>query len=155
MNKFVPSLDVAAALSFPAISHARPVTLDTQMNAYGGNRAFLAFYRTDKNGKYVMSLWMSGFKARYYRHLKGWMRASGGNLADIKGLTGASTGSGKSLSVTLDLTDAMLNAGYQLHIDAAAENMRESPNEVVMPLKRSGGSKKGRGYIKKFTLTVK
>jgi len=155
MKKIVPSLAMAAALALPAVAHARPVTLTTQMNSYGGSNAFLAYYLTDKNGKYVMSLWMSGFYAKYYHYLPGWMRASRGNIADIKGLTGASTGSGKTLSVTLDLTNAMLNAGYQLHIDAAVRNQRESPNDVVIPLKRSGGSKAGRRFIKKFTLTVK
>jgi Predicted periplasmic protein (DUF2271) len=55
--------------------------------------------------------------------------------------------------VTLDLKDALFDAGYTLHIDAAAENMRESPNDVVLPLTTAGAGNavKGRRYISSFT----
>ena len=56
------------------------------------------------------------------------------------------------LSVTLDLADAVFDAGYVLHIDAAVENMRDSPSEVVVPLSAAsaGRSHPGRRYIANF-----
>ncbi len=78
--------------------------------------------------------------------------ATGGNTAEISGITGASVGSGRELKVTVDLADALFDAGYQLHIDAAAEDMRESPSEITVPLTASGAGKpvRGRRYIANF-----
>ena len=80
-------------------------------------------------------------------------RGSRGNLAEINGITGASVGAGRTLKVTLDLADALFDAGYKLHIDAAAEDMRDSPSEVVVPLTSAGASRPaaGRSYIRSFT----
>jgi len=152
MKKSTSALALAALMSIPAAASARPVTLTTTLNNYGGNGAYLAFYLIDKNGAYKGSLWMSGGRVKYYRHMRDWMRASGGNLADIRGLTGASTGAGQTLTVTLDLANTMIDAGYDIHIDAGAENMRESPSEIVVPLKSSGSGKavKGKRFIKSF-----
>ena len=47
----------------------------------------------------------------------------------MDGITGASVGSGRNLELTLDQADALFGAGYTLHVDAAAEDMRDSPNE--------------------------
>jgi hypothetical protein len=43
---------------------------------------------------------------------------------------GASVGAGRTLTITPDISAAMIDAGYVLHIDAAAENIGESPNEI-------------------------
>ena len=45
----------------------------------------------------------------------------------IDGITGASVGEGRSLKMTVDLADALIDAGYKLNVDAAAEDMRDSP----------------------------
>ncbi len=110
---------------------------------------------TATDGKYLGSLWMAGGKARYYQHLIGWYRATGGNPGEVAGITGASVGSGRTLNVTLDLADALFDAGYELHIDTAVENMRESPNEIVIPLTSDGSGQPVRGsrYIADFTYT--
>jgi hypothetical protein len=132
---------------------ARDVTLTTNLKNYNGNGAYLAYYVTDANGKYVGSLWMAGGKARYYEHLSGWYRANGGNTAEVDGITGASVGAGRKLSVTLDLADTLFDAGYKLHIDAAVEDMRDSPSEIVVPLTTDGAGKpiQGKRYIADFT----
>ena len=125
----------------------------TTLKDYGGNSAYLAIYVTDKTGAYAGSLWMAGSRSRYFEHLADWYQATGGDTAQINGITGASVGSGRTLEVTLDLQDALFDAGYTLHIDAAAENMRDSPNDVVVPLTSAGAGKavKGRRYISSFT----
>ncbi len=154
MKPLLASLAVGIALSFPGIAMAMPVTLTTQMKNYGGDGAYLAFYVTDARGAYVGSLWMAGGKAKYYQHLIGWFAATGGNSAQVDGITGASVGAGRKLKITLNLQDALFDAGYTLHIDAAAENMRESPDDVVLPLTSDafGKSVSGRRYINSVTV---
>jgi hypothetical protein len=156
MKTLLAALALSTALSFPAVAMAKPVTFSAQLRNYGGNNAYLALYVTDKNNNYVGSLWLAGSRTRYFEHLAGWYRATGGDTSQINGITGASIGSGRTLEVTLDLKDALFDAGYKLHIDAAAENMRESPNDVVVPLTAAGAGTpvKGRRYISSFTYTM-
>jgi hypothetical protein len=146
---------LTTALTLPSLAEARPVTLTTKLNNYGGDGAYLALYVTDAQGKYAGTLWMAGAKSKYYDHLSGWYRASGGKLAEINGITGASVGAGRTLEITLDLADALFDAGYSLHIDAAVEDMRDSPNEVVVPLtKETKPSVRGRRYVASFAYSM-
>ena len=66
---------------------------------------------------------------------------------------GASVGEGRSLKVTADLADALFDAGYKLNIDAAAEDMRDSPRDISVPLTKAGAGKpvSGRSYVAGFT----
>ena len=70
----------------------------------------------------------------------------GADLGDIVRASCRSDGS-------LDLADALFDAGYTLHIDAAVENLRDSPNEVAVPLTSTGADQpvKGRRYVARFT----
>jgi hypothetical protein len=99
---------------------------------------------------------MAGAKSKYYEHLSGWYRATAGNAAEINGITGASVGAGRTLEITLDLADALFDAGYTLHIDAAVEDMRDSPNELAVPLTTDGAGKAapGRRYIADFSYAM-
>ena len=153
MRSILAALALTTALTLPGAAMARPVTLTAQLNDYGGEGAYLAIYVTDKNKAYVGSLWMAGGKSKYYEHLADWYRATGGDTAQVNGITGASVGSGRTLEVTLDLADALFDAGYTLHIDAAVEDMRDSPNEVAVPLTKEGAGQpvKGRRYVSSFS----
>ena len=95
---------------------------------------------------------MAGGKSKYYEHLSDWHRATGGDPAQIDGITGASVGAGRTPENTLDLADALFDAGYTLHIDAAVEDMRDSPNEVAVPLTTEGAGVpvRGRRYVASF-----
>lgn len=156
MKSLLASLALTTALTIPGLACARPVTLITTLNSYSGNNAFLAYYVTDAQGKYVGSLWMAGGRTNYYKHLRDWFRATKGNPAEINGVTGASVGSGSTLKVSVELADALFDAGYTLHIDAAAEDMRESPNDVAVPLttKGAGVAVRGRGYVASFSYNM-
>ena len=131
MKSVLAALALTTALTLPSLAMARPVTLTTTLKSYGGNGAYLAIYVTDAKGAYAGSLWMAGGKSKYYEHLTDWYRATGGNPAQINGITGASVGAGRTLKITLELADALFDAGYTLHVDAAVEDMRDSPKEVV------------------------
>ncbi len=153
MKSLITALVLSTALVAPSLALARPVTLTVNMADYGGPGAYLAVYVTDGSGAYAGSLWMAGGKSKYYKHLTDWSRLTGGDVAQVDGITGASVGSGRTLTLTMDLADALFDAGYTLHIDAAAEDMRDSPNEVAVPLTAAGAGAAvpGRRYIADFT----
>ena len=153
MKNLISCLAVSTALALPGLAMARPVTLTTTLKNYGGDGAYLAVYLTDPSGAYVRTLWVAGKKSKYYKHLTDWHRATGGSPSQINGLTGASVGEGRSLKVTADLADALFDAGYKLNIDAAAEDMRDSPRDISVPLTKAGAGKPvaGRSYVAGFT----
>ena len=149
MTKIMPTIALAAALTLPCLVQARPLKLTTTLTNYGGDGAYLAIYLTNAQGAYAGSLWMAGRKSKYYTHLSGWHRATGGNPTEINGITGASVGAGRTLEISLDLADALFDAGYTLHVDASAEDMRDSPDEVSVPLTTAGAKTpvRGRRYV--------
>ncbi len=151
----LPVAVIAGALAIPSMASARPVTVETQLSSYGGDGAYVVMYVTDRGGRYQGTLWMAGDKAKYYKHLRDWYRMSGGS-ATLDGVTGASVGAGKTLRATLDIADALIDAGYEIHVDTAVEKINENPSEVVIPLTTSGAGKpvKGRGYVKSFRYTL-
>lgn len=156
MKPLMTALALTTALTAPELAAAKPVVLTTTLNDYGGRPAFLAFYVTDKSGAYVGTMWLAGTRARYFDHLTGWVRASGGDMSGINGLTGASVGSGQTLTLNMELQDSLFDAGYVLHIDAAAEDMRAVANDVTVPLTSQGAgqSVSGKGYIATFKYTM-
>jgi hypothetical protein len=149
MKKILAALALTTALTLPGVALARPVTLTTTLKSYGGDGAYLAIYVTDAQGAYAGTLWMAGGKAKYYEHLADWYRATGGNTAEINGITGASVGAGRTLEITLDLADALFDAGYTLHVDAAVEDMHDSPKDASVPLAsaNAGQAVQGRRYV--------
>ena len=92
MKSLLAALALTTALTLPSLASAKPVTLTTTLNNYGGDGAYLALYVTDATGAYAGSLWMAGPKSKYYEHLGDWFRATNGNPAEINGITGASVG---------------------------------------------------------------
>ncbi len=153
MKTALTTLALTTALTIPGLAMARPVTLTTTLNSYGGDGAYLALYVTDSSGAYAGSLWLAAGKSKYYKHLTEWYRATGGDSAEIDGITGASVGAGRTLEITVDLADTLFDAGYTLHVDAAVEDMRDSPNEVAVALTTDGAGKpvRGRRYVANFT----
>lgn len=149
MKSFLAALALTSVLVAPGLAMARPVNLTTTLNTYGGDGAYLVLYVTDAQGAYAGTLWMAGGKSKYYEHLSDWYRATGGDLAQIDGITGASVGAGRSLEITLDLADPLFDAGYTLHVDAAVEDMRDSPDDVAVPLTSAGAGQAvpGRRYV--------
>ena len=147
---------LAGALALPSLALAREVTLTTQLKPYSGNGAYLAIYVTDANGQYQKTLWVAGKKAKYYRHLSDWARGSGMNPSEFDGLSGASVGSGDTLTVSVELADTLIDAGYQIRIDSAVEDKRDSRADVSVALTSSGSSKpvSGNTYVESFTYAL-
>ncbi|OHC70067.1 MAG: Tat pathway signal protein [Pseudomonadales bacterium RIFCSPLOWO2_02_FULL_63_210] len=151
MNKTAFTLALAGAAALPALGQAREITLQTTLKEYRGNEAYLAIYVTDAQGNYQRTLWVSGKKAKYYKHLRDWAHA-GNQPAEFDGLTGASVGSGETLEVSVELEDALIDAGYEIRIDSAVEDKRDNRAEIKVPLTQqateiSGGTQ---GYVDSF-----
>lgn len=153
MKPLLAALALTTAIIAPGLALARPVTLTANLSQYGGQGAYLAIYVTDPSGAYAGSLWMAGGKSKYFKHLSDWARLTGGDVAQVDGITGASVGAGRSLELTMDLADALFDAGYTLHVDAAVEDMRDSPGEIAVPLTTEGAGQPvaGRRYVADFT----
>ena len=153
MIKTLLSLCLASALALPGLVQAKPVTLTTQLKSYGGNGAYLAIYITDAAGQYQKTLWVAGKKAKFYKNLRDWARGSGLKPGEFDGVSGASVGSGRTLKVTVDVADALIDAGYEIRVDSAVEDGRDNPADVRTPLTTAGAGKPvaGRGYVQSFT----
>jgi hypothetical protein len=141
---------LAPALVTAGAAEAKPVKISVTIAQYSGPNTFLAMYLTDKTGAYKSTVWVAGGRTNYWRHLRTWFAATGGRGAD--GVTGASVGAGRTLTVTPDIAASMIDAGYVLHIDAAAEGIGESPDEIQVPLTSSGAGQAmaGNGFIANF-----
>lgn len=151
IKTLIAALVLSTAMTAPAF--AKTVTLTTSMREYGGRGAYIALYLTDAQDGFAGTVWMAGGKTRYYRHLTDWSRLTGGGNVDVSAVTGASVGSGQIVTFSVEMEDALFDAGYTLHMDASAEEMRDSPNEVEVPLTTAGNGQAstGRGYIADFS----
>jgi hypothetical protein len=156
MNKTAISLCLASLIALPALADARPVTLTTQLKNYGGNGAYMAIYLTDAKGQYQKTLWVSGKKTKYFKHLRDWARGSGLSPSEYDGMSGASVSSGRSMKVTVNIADALIDTGYEIRVDTAVEDGRDNPADVRAPLTKAGAGKPiaGRGYVQSFSYSL-
>lgn len=154
MKLSYPILCCVLALHAPLL--ATELTINATMLDYPGDPAFLAFYLTDGAGKYQRTLWISGSKVKYYRHLGNWARDSGLQKSEYDGLTGASIHSGASLSVQVNIEATLIDAGYLIRVDTAVEDLAEHRIDVEIPLttKGAGSTVNGHGFIKSLSYTL-
>lgn len=150
----LPTLALVALLGLAPTPAAEAATLRLKatMERYSGNPAYLAVYLTDGRDHFQSTLQIFGDKVQYYPHLSHWMRATGPQSVPLDGITGASVGSGRGLDVTIEVADALIDAGLQIRVDAAAENIADDPAEIILPLERgaAGRDAAGRGLIARF-----
>lgn len=157
MKKLVASLLLCTALIAPAAAMAREVTIETKLINYSGNAAYIAVYLTKPDGTYDSTLWVSGTKTRYLGDLSGWvsaMRDSGATSLSLDGITGASVGGGRTLTVKADLADAMIDAGYTIHVETAVEHGGEYPDDATIPLSSTAATVDGTGYVSKLSVSM-
>lgn len=153
MKKILLTLCLVTAMAISAATQAREVTFTTQLKNYRGSGAFLALYLTDAGGNYQGTLWLAGKENKYYKHLRDWARGSRMNRSEYDGLTGASITRGRTLNITLDLDEALIDSGYQVRVDSAVEDMRDNAADVAVALTSAGSGVPvaGRGYVQSFT----
>ncbi len=157
MKKLIASLLLCTALVAPSAAFARDVTITTTLTGYSGLAAYLAVYVTKPDGTYDSTLWVSGGKQRYLRELRGWVNAmtsTGMTTLSIDGITGASVGSGQTLTINANLADAMIDAGYQVHVETAVEHGGEYPDDAMVPITSAGQKVTGSGYVATLAVSM-
>lgn len=153
MKSFAAMLMLATALVAPGVAMARDVTIETTLVRYSGPEAYLAVYLTNPDGSYNSTLWVAGRKTKYFRHLRGWVQGvSAVGSVNLDGITGASVGSGETLTVHASLADALFDAGYEIRVDSAVENGGEFTGDGAIPLTSSPASASGTGYVSTISL---
>ena len=157
MKKLFAVLLLGTALVAPGAAFAAQVSIKGQMSNYSGPEAYLAVYLTKPDGNYDSTLYVAGRKTRYYRDLSGWARyAARDATLNLNGITGASIGSGQSFTINLNLSDALIDAGYVVHIDSAVEHRGTASDDVVIPLdtSSSGVAQPGNGFIRAASVNM-
>ena len=152
MKKSLMTCALLAGLALPVAAEAKSLTLTTTLKNYGGNGAYLAIYLTDPQGKVYSTLRLAAPKAKYHKHLRDWSRGSAAAKRPLDGITGASVGSGKTLKFSVEVADALIDAGYQIRIDSAVEDDRDNAAEVIAPLTKAAAATPiaGKGYVQSF-----
>ncbi len=155
MKKLLAALAVTTALLAPSVAMARTVTISGQMATYQGRAAYFAIYVTDAAGTLQSTLYVGGTNARYYRDLRTWARGVSA-LGRLDGITGASVGSGRSFSVSVEIADALIDAGYQIRVDSAVEHGQVFAATPTVPLAQtsSGQTFTGTGYVSALTVAM-
>lgn len=156
MNRLFATAGLMMGLCLSNAALAREVTITTTLNAYQGDGAYLAIYLTDAGGNYTRTLWVAGGKSKYYKHLLGWARGSGMKSTEYDGMTGASVSSGGNLTVTVEIDDTLIDAGYLIRVDSAVEDQRENRIDAEVPLTSQGVGTPvtGRGYVKALSYSL-
>lgn len=155
MKTFAAMLMLATALVAPGVAWARDVTIEARMVRYSGHAAYVAVYLADASGAYHSTLWVSGHKTKYYGTLRGWVRGvSQAGSINLDGITGASVGGGETLTVHATLADALIDAGYQIHVDTAVENGGEYTDDAVIPVTSEPVTVDGTGYVSQVSVSM-
>ena len=92
---------------------------------------------------------------KYLGALRQWAQGVMAVGVNIDGISGASVGGGQTLTVKASIADALIDAGYEVHVDTAIENGGQFPSDAAAPLSNSASGQPvdGTGYVN--TLTVK
>jgi hypothetical protein len=153
VKKITACLLLATALVTPDVGLARDVTITAAIGPYSGEEAYLAIYLTEPDGSYHSTLWLAGRKFKYLGALRGWVRsASEVGSVDVDGISGASVGAGETLVVHADLADALIDAGYVIHVDTAVEDRGAYADDAVIPLGADAVPVSGTGYVGTLSL---
>ena len=157
MKHILLVLSILSGLALSMSAQAREVTFTTQLARYNGSGAYFAIYLLDGNDKYQQTIWVAGKERKYYSHLRGWSRASGKRAAEYDGKTGASITSGRSLTITQNIDDSLIDSGYKIVIDSAVEDGNSNQADVSTSLTTAGSGKAviGSGYVMSLTYDLK
>lgn len=155
MKKLITVLMLATALATPTLAYAKDANLSIQMTNYGGPPAYLAVYLNKPDGTFDSTLWVAGSQPRYQRDLRGWFRGASASSQRIDGITGASVGNGRTLQVTVSMADALIDAGYTVHVDSAVEDGGQVRDDATIDLTQASSGKvvAGNGYVAAMSVT--
>jgi hypothetical protein len=146
----IPAL-VGASMLLASTAYARQVVITTEMTKFKGPRAYVVVYLTDPSGAVYDTLSIGGRQSKYYGHLRGWYRGAKNSRTPISAVTGASVGSGQTLQTTVEIADTLLNAGFQIRVDASVEDYGDHPKAAILTL-GSQTTSQGRGIVRSVSV---
>jgi len=133
MKKLLSALLISTAIVAPQAATARPVEVTAELKNYRGPNAYIGVYLVGPDGQFHSSLAVAGHKQKYQQHLRGWFRGvSRTGSADV--ISGASVGGGRTLKITADIADALIDAGYSIQVDTAVEDYGDFRADAIAPL---------------------
>ena len=154
MKKILLALLMSTALIAPNAAAAATVTVEVDMRSYSGPNAYLAVYLVDSAGNYNSTLWVAGTHTKYLGHLRGWARGFSSSGGSLDGVSGASIGGGRTLTLTSTLSDALIDAGYKVVVDTSVEHGGDYTADVSAELSSSGASASGTGYVNRLIVSM-
>lgn len=153
MKKILGALMMCTALVAPQAAIARPVEITVEMKNFRGPKAYAGIYLVNPDGSFHSDLAVAGKEAKYQAHLRGWYRGVS-RSGRVDGVTGASVGGGRTITITADIADALINAGYKVQVDTAVEDFGEHRAEASVDLAVSGQAVPGRGFVQSLSVKM-
>ena len=145
-------LIVLLALALPIITTAQTTKYKCmiQMTNYMGDGAYIVVSLVNKDNAYDKTLYVLGSDKKWYPDLKEWYKAYKKKPTNISATTGASVSGGDRSVVTLELSNAQINAGYKLRFESAVEDKPYYVKDLEFPLTTESLAAKneGTGYIR-------
>lgn len=147
---------ISTAICLPFMAEARPVSIEAQVMPYKGPGAFVVVYLTGPDKKFHSTIWLAYKEEKYLPNLFGWHRHAVRAGMQLDGVTGASVGAGSTLTVNVDIADSLIDAGYKIHVDAAAEDQGISAKDISLPLSsdESAQNVPGKKFITSFSMKM-
>lgn len=153
MKKLALALMMSAALIVPNAASAANVTVQVDMKSYSGPNAYLAVYLVDGAGNYDSTLWVAGTHYKYLRHLRGWARGFSNAGDSLDGVSGASVGGGRTLKVSANLADALIDSGYKVVVDTSVEHWGDYTADASADLASGGSTSTGSGFVNRLSVS--
>lgn len=155
MNKLAKILLISTAIWLPQIAEARTVKFDLTVKSYTGPGAYVVVYITRPDNILHSTIWLSSKEEKYLPALMGWHRQALQQNIRIDGFSGASLGAGKTVSFNINIPESLIDQGFKIQVDAAAEDQGIAAKDVNIPLASSGAKTAGkRGFITAFSMKM-
>lgn len=147
---------ITTAICLPHLVAARPVTINAQVMPYTGPGAFVVVYLTGPDKKFHSTIWLAYKEEKYLPNLFGWHRHAVRGGMQLDGVTGASVGANSILTINTEIADSLIDAGYSIHVDAAAEDQGMSAKDISLPLTSHQNTQNvmGKKFITSFSLEM-
>ncbi|MBL1420903.1 MAG: DUF2271 domain-containing protein [Alphaproteobacteria bacterium] len=155
MNKLAKILLISTAIWLPQIAEARNVTFDLTVKSYTGPGAYVVVYITRPDNQLHSTIWLNSKEEKYLPALMGWHRHALRQGVRVDGFSGASLGAGKSAKFSVNIPESLIDTGYKIQVDAAAEDQGIAAKDINIPLTSANANTTGkRGFITAFSMKM-
>lgn len=155
MKKLAKILLISTAIWLPQIAEARTVNFNLSIKNYTGPGAYVVVYITRPDNNLHSTIWLNSKEEKYLPSLLAWHRHAVRQNVRIDGFSGASLGAGKSVSFKINIPESLIDTGYKIQVDAAAEDQGMAAKDINVPLSSGGAKASGRrGFVTSFSMKM-